>query len=312
MGGTRFVGPAAVAALVEAGHEVCVAHTGRHEHPAVEEVEHLHAGRRALLEDGGLVERWRPAAIVDTFASRATRSKARMLAAAAERIGAHVVAVSSIDVYAYLAESGLGDGSGSLALPRAAVPLGEGAELRTRAYPGAIRGHDNVKMEAALGGAGAVTVLRAGAIYGRHVRTREAELVDKVRRGERRLDLPDGGVQMLHRVAVERVARAVVAAVERPHDEFWPCNVVDPYDWDYAGLAARVGEILDWRWEPRRVPFDDADHPWKMTHPVLCSDHRLRVDLGVTEPDPFAALEDAVRWLWDRGSDGLRDPAPSG
>ena len=127
---------------------------------------------------------------------------------------------------------------------------------------------------------------------------RESFLVDRIARGESTLRLPDGGAQLWHRVAVGRVANAVVAALERAPDGFWPCNVVDPYDWDFSGLSARIAELLDWRWEPERVPFHEEDHPWQTSHPVLVSDQRLREVLGVTEPDPEAALAETVQWLW--------------
>ena len=54
IGGTKFVGPAAVCRLVTAGHEVSVAHSGAHEHPAHGRVEHLHGERAALLGEGGI------------------------------------------------------------------------------------------------------------------------------------------------------------------------------------------------------------------------------------------------------------------
>jgi nucleoside-diphosphate-sugar epimerase len=153
-------------------------------------------------------------------------------------------------------------------------------------------------MEAALHDAGRVTALRPGAIYGPAAGVREQALVERVRRGERRLPLPDGGTQFWQRVAIERVGRAVAAAIEHAPGGFWACNVVDPRDHSYASLAAAVGALLDWEWEPVRVPFDDEEHPWRTAHPVLCSDRRLRCVLGVTEPDPDAALAETVRWLW--------------
>jgi hypothetical protein len=73
---------------------------------------------------------------------------------------------------------------------------------------------------------------------------------------------------------------------------------VDPYDWDYAGLAGRVAELLDWAWDPVSVPFTETDHPWQTSHPVLCSDERLRHVLHVTQPDPLHALTETVQWLW--------------
>jgi hypothetical protein len=72
-------------------------------------------------------------------------------------------------------------------------------------------------MEAALHDAGRVTALRCGAIYGRHESTRERHLVERIARGERLLELPDGGAQIWHRVAEGfgaggRASRASLAA----------------------------------------------------------------------------------------------------
>jgi nucleoside-diphosphate-sugar epimerase len=300
VGGTRFVGPVAVRLLLEAGHEVAVAHSGAHEAAGLEHVEHLHGSRADLLAPGGPVERWRADALVDTFAGGASAQKAsELLTCGAGR----VVAISSLDVYQHCVEAGLGDGSGAVALPTEPVPLREDVSgLRSGPYPGAKPGHDNVAMEQALHAFdGRVTALRPGTIYGPHADTREGFIVDKVRRGERRLELPDGGAQFFHRVAVERVGRAVVAALDRAPDGFWACNVVDPVDREYASLAGEIGRLLDWEWEPVNVPYAEADdHPWNVSHAVIASDERLRHTLGVMEPDPDAALEACVRWLWDQ------------
>jgi nucleoside-diphosphate-sugar epimerase len=304
VGGTRFVGPVAVRLLLEAGHEVAIAHSGEHEPVGaalLAEAEHLHASRADLLAPGGLVEWWKPDALVDTFAGGASAAKARSLRDCASACGAgQIVAISSLDVYQHCVEAGLGDGSGAVALPTEAVPLREDrSALRTAPYPGAHEGHDNAAMESALHGFPRVTALRPGTIYGPHPETREGFIVDKVRRGERRLELPDGGTQLFHRVAVERVGRAVVAALSRAPDGFWACNVVDPVDREYASLAGAVGRLLGWEWEPVSVPFSEAEHPWHVSHAVLASDERLRHVLGVTEPDPDAALAECVRWLWE-------------
>ena len=301
IGGTNFVGPVSVRALCEAGHEVAVAHSGRHEAEGPESVEHLHGSRGDLLASDGLIERWRPEALVDTFAGGATAAKATALGECARRTGARqIVAISSIDVYQHCVDAGLADGSGARLLAHDPVPLIELARLRRAPYPGGGPEHDNVAMESALHGADRITVLRPGAIYGPHPSVREAFLVERIADGERVLRLPDGGSQLWHRVAVARVANAIVAALQRAPDGVWACNVVDPYDWDFSGLAARVAELLNWEWEPQRVDFSEEDHPWQTSHPVLASDARLREVLHVTEPDPEAALEETVRWLWTR------------
>src|SRR3954464_9178485 len=276
VGGTKFLGPVAVKLLVQAGHEVAVAHSGAHEHAAAGEAEHLHGEREAVLAGGGLVERWRPDVIVDTFAGGAAAEKAELTMHCATRASSRrIIAISSMDVYQHCVDAGLADFSGVVAFPSQPLPLGEHAPLRTGPYPGGSDAHDNTAMEAALRDAGNVTVLRPGAIYGPGSLVREWFFVEKVHRGERRLELPDGGAQFWHRVAVGRVGRAVVAALDHAPEGFWACNVVDPYDWSFAGLAQRVAELLGWEWEPVRVPFSESDHPWQTAQSVLFSDHRL-------------------------------------
>ena len=307
VGGTHYVGPVAVPLLLEAGHEVVVAHSGAHEHPAVADVEHLHGPRDELLAEGGPIERWAPEVLIDTFAPGATAEKGLALAACASRAGAaQVVAVSSMDVYEHCVHAGIADGSGVVPMPPQRLPLSEDAPLRDKPYPGGSPEHDNVAMEAALGGAARITALRPGAIYGPYRNTRERYLVERVRDGVRELTLPDRGQQIFHAVAVERVGRAVVASLERAPEGFWACNVVDPAYWTFAGLAGEVGRLLDWDWEPVDVTFAEADHPWATAHPIIGSDIRLREILQVEEPEPRDALAEAIRWLWEHRAE-LKD-----
>jgi hypothetical protein len=151
VGGTNFVGPVSVRALVDAGHQVAVAHSGAHEAEGLEHVEHLHGSRADLLASEGPVQRWRPDALVDTFAGGATAEKATALTDCARRAGAgQIVAISSIDVYQHCVDAGLANGSGAQVLARDPVPLQESARLRDGPYPGGGPDHDNVAMEAAL------------------------------------------------------------------------------------------------------------------------------------------------------------------
>jgi nucleoside-diphosphate-sugar epimerase len=312
IGGTKFVGPAAVGRLAAAGHHVGVAHSGAHEHPAVETVDHLHGDRGALLGVDGAIEAWRPEVLVDTFPGGATGEKAKQLADCAARTGAQVIAISSADVYQHGVDSGVADGGGMLAMSVDPIPLREDARRRVGPYPGGSPAHDNVAMEDALEAAGcAATLLRPGAIYGPHPSTREWTLVRRIALGDPNLPLPDGGVQLFHRVAVDRLAGAILAAAERAPDGLWACNVVDPVDWDYSGLARRIGEILGAEWEPQKIPFDAADHPWQTGHPMLASDRRLRDTLGVgaDQPDPDDALRETVEWLWEHREEILKNEA---
>ena len=312
IGGTGPVGQAAVPHLLAAGHDVVLAHTGAHEPPALAALEHLHGDRAALLASGGPAERARPDAIVDTFAGGASAGKARELAGLADRTGAaQLVVTSSIDVYRHCADAGVDDNPPADLAP-AWLPLAEDAPRRTGPSPGgAARGHDNVAMEDALGGAERITILRPGAIYGPHRHAhvlREWYLVGKVARGERWLQLPAGGTQLFHRVALDRVGRAIAAALDRAPAGTWACNVADPRDLTFGGLAALVAERLDWAWEPVEVAWADGDHPWNVRHPIVADTTRLRDVLGVREPDPLEATAAQIDWLWEHRETLLADP----
>jgi len=302
VGGTGPLGQSALPHLLAAGHDVAVAHSGAHEPPGLPDLEHLHGARDELLAPGGPVERWVPEVLIDTFAGGATAAKARQLGAMAENCGARqIIAVSSMDVYRHCSVAGV-DGQTPLELALDPLPLPESAPRRSAQSPSRGARHDNVAAEDALHGADVITILRPGAIYGPYLHPRvfrEWYLVGRVAGGERRLPLPDGGTQIFHRVACERVGRAVAAALERAPAGRWACNVGDPRDFSFAALAALVAERLDWSWEPVRVPWEEGDHPWNVRHPVITDTTRLRQVLGVTEPDPLAATIAQLEWLWE-------------
>jgi nucleoside-diphosphate-sugar epimerase len=309
VGGTGPVGQASAPHVMENGHELGVAHTGAHEPESMGDLRHLHGERSALLAPGGPAERWRPDVLVDTFAGGATAAKAGELGELAERCGAgQIVAVSSMDVYRHCAAAGV-DGHEPAELPFDALPLEETAPRRTGPSPGGGAGHDNVAMEDALHGAVRITVLRPGAIYGPHMHPhvlREWHLVGMVARGERDLPLPAGGTQLFQRVALERVGRAVAAAIGAAPGGRWECNVGDPSDLTYGALARLVADELGWEWETRVVDWAEGDHPWNVRHPVIADTTRLRSILGVVEPDPIDATTEQIRWLWEHREELMR------
>lgn len=312
IGGTGPVGRSATRIALDAGLEVVVAHSGEHEPPDTSEIRHLHGEREHLIAPDGPIARSGGDAIVDTRTKGADASDVLECARAA---GAkRLVIVSSTDVYDhFVTGSGYESAGGRAILTTQTLPITEDAPRRSAPYPWAPPGHDNAAMERALETAirdETVAVLRPGMIYGPGAAGREWTVVSRIRRGEHRIELPDGGVQLFARVALERVGRAVVAAAERAPGGFWPVNVVDPYSWTYAGLVGEIGRILDWEWEPAAVRWEEADHPFKIQSPFVCSDVRLREVLGVTEPDPRQALAETVRWLWDHGSEHYGDDAP--
>jgi nucleoside-diphosphate-sugar epimerase len=305
VGGTGPVGLAAARVAKKHGHEVVVAHSGDHEPTEDFGAAHLHGDREELLSRGGPIARIGADVIVDTRtkAENAASVIACTFAAGAKRL----IVVSSSDVYEYFVSgSGYESAGGRTVLPTQTLPITEDSPRRAAPYPWATPGHDNAAMERAIEASRKnlnVVVLRPGMIYGPGAAGREWTVVSRIRRGERRIQLPDGGGQFFARVAVERVGRAVIAAAERAPDGFWPVNVADPYGWTYAGLVREIGRILDWEWEPIFVRFEDGSHPFKLQSPYMLSDSRLRDVLRVTEPDPRDALAETVRWLWDHGAE---------
>ncbi|MGH2499608.1 MAG: NAD-dependent epimerase/dehydratase family protein [Candidatus Limnocylindria bacterium] len=305
IGGTGPVGIAATRAATALGHEVVVAHSGQHEPPEDLGARHVHGDRDDLVAPDGPVSRTGADVIVDT---RTKVENAASVAACARAAGARrLIVVSSSDVYKYFVTgSGYESAGGRATLPAQTLPITEDAPRRTAPYPWAPPGHDNAAMERAIEAARHdlnVTVIRPAMIYGPGAAGREWTIVSRIKRGERRIELPDGGGQFFGRVALERVGRAVAAAAERAPGGFWPVNVVDPYGWTYAALVGEIGRILAWEWEPAFVRFEDGSHPFKTQSPYVLSDARLRVVLGVAEPDPRDALIETVRWLWDHGAD---------
>jgi len=324
IGGTGPLGASACRWAVARGHEITVAHSGKHELPIDLAAQHLHGERDELLAPGGPVEQARADVLIDT---RTKASNAdQLLRAARAGHARRLVVVSSTDVYDYFvtgsgydvaAKSWLSV-AGRTVLPTQTLPITEDAPLRLAPYPWASPGHDNAAMERALRRARhdePIAVLRPGMIYGPGIAGREWTIVSQVRARARQIKLPDGGAQFFSRVALDRVARAVVAAAERAPDDFWPVNVVDPYGWTYAGLVGEIGRMLSWTWEPVFVRWDEADHPYKIHSPYFCSDVRLREELHVTEPDPRDALAETVQWLWEHGAahypDDLAEAVPT-
>jgi nucleoside-diphosphate-sugar epimerase len=305
VGGTGPVGVAATRIARANGHEVSVAHSGQHEPTEDLGARHLHGDREELLSREGPIARSGADVVVDT---RTKAEDAAALVACALAAGAkRLIVVSSSDVYEYFVSgSGYESAGGRAVLPTQTLPIAEDAPRRAAPYPWATPGHDNAAMERAVETSRQnvdVAMIRPGMIYGPGAAGREWTVVSRIKRGERRIELPDGGGQFFARVAVERVGRAVIAAAERAPAGFWPVNVVDPYGWTYAGLVREIGRILDWEWEPVFVRFEDGSHPFKLQSPFMLSDSRLRDVLRVTEPDPRNALAETVRWLWDHGAE---------
>jgi nucleoside-diphosphate-sugar epimerase len=116
--------------------------------------------------------------------------------------------------------------------------------------------------------------------------------------GERGALLAPGGPA--ERARPEAIWTRSPAALDRAPVGTSPCNVGDPRDLTFGGLAALVAERLGWEWEIEDVAWSESDHPWNVRHPVVADTTRLQEQLGVREPDPLEATLAQIDWLWER------------
>jgi nucleoside-diphosphate-sugar epimerase len=213
LGGTRFIGLALVAELLDAGHEVAVLHRGEHEPELPPEVEHIHMERAALPGRREELRRFAPDAVVDLSAMTAADAEAL---AAALPDGARLLAVSSADVYRAFASTYEGTVTD-------AVPLTEVAPLRTGPPPDAEHQmpgwdydparYEKRDVERIYTERGA-TICRLPIVYGEHdYKRREDFVLARVRAGDERIPFGPGTLLVSRGYAPE-LARGMRLAVE--------------------------------------------------------------------------------------------------
>ncbi|MBV9379233.1 MAG: NAD-dependent epimerase/dehydratase family protein [Streptosporangiaceae bacterium] len=294
IGGTRFIGARIVAALLGRGDEVTVVHRGSTEPPAGGGAAHIHADRADFRDIAARVRELRPDALIDTCAA----SRADADAVLPYLPDTQLVLLSSMDVYrAY--ELLLSDAGGQ------PVPLTEEAEVRRGRYPlrGSMDGHDDYdKLDVepgylARGG----TVLRLAAIYGEHdPQRREEFILRRVRAGRKRIPMGPGTF-LWTRGYVGDVARAVLAALDRPAAAAGQVfNIGDPVTDTVRDHAQRILGAAGH--EAELVTVAERDLPADMRLTKSIAQHFLgdcgkavRV-LGWRPEDPAAAISRSVRW----------------
>ena len=314
VGGTGPTGVPIVEGLRQRGHEVAIFHTGRHEVPDLDDVEHLHGspfGADSIREMLGAREF---DVVVSTYGN--------LTAVAdhfADRCG-QLVAIGGIPVYRGYAN------------PRDMVPLGmriptrEDADLATGgswpagAYPvGKIRDAEERVFELGAGGAYDATVIRYPIIYGpRAPHPWEWSVVRRVIDRRPTILIPDGGLAIHSRCAARNAAAAVLAAVDAPRDaagEAFNCG--DEVQLSLRQWVEYVATCAGGEPELVSVPGDVPQPGWSMVafanrvspHSLLSIDKlkaRLRYIEQITVWD---ALAESVEWLLARRDQYREDAA---
>lgn len=295
LGGTRFVGRAIVAALVDRGDRVVLCHRGQTEPADLPAAEHLHVDRAELPSVQGELAAFEPDAVVDVSGRR---EQDALIALEALPAGIRYVVISSGDVYRAF-ESLHHDRQTD------ALPLGEDAPLRPQGeIPGAAM--DNIGLERQYLARGGVA-LRLAMVYGEYDDQRRFEfMLRRVRAGRGRIPIGNGSF-LFSKVYVGDVATAVLAALDRDvsGESF---NICEPFTAPFRLFAQQILDIAGSAAELITVPQSALPEDLSITGEV--SQHLM---MDPTKAERLlgwvgrSALDRSVRWHlgnppeeWDR------------
>jgi nucleoside-diphosphate-sugar epimerase len=293
LGGTRFIGRAAVEELVAAGDEVMVVHRGVLEPDSMPHVRHLHCERAQLGEHREEIADFAPDAMLDCRAL--SRADAELALEALPNVDRRVV-ISSVDVYRAF---------GALNDERETdpVPLDEDSPVRQERYPyrGKMPGmddYDKLDVEDVYLPR-AATVLRLPMVYGEHdYQLREEFLLRRVRAGRRRIPF-GAGTWLTCRGYVRDVAKAVSLALRLPvqgevfnvcEDRSYSMGLWSRMILDAASSDAELVRVAD-----DALP-EDLKFTGSMPQHILASARKATRVLGWATSDPFETLRTTVRW----------------
>jgi nucleoside-diphosphate-sugar epimerase len=317
IGGTAFIGPHVVEALVNQGHEVTVFHRGMTESDLPAAVEHLHGERSELPEHMETFDRLAPDVVLHMVPMSAR--DAEVAVKTFEGRTSRLVAISSGDVYRarnrlFRVEPGAPD----------PVPLTEDSPLRSVLHPyraaattpeHPLYHYDKIPVERLVmhGSSLTGTVLRLPFVYGPG--DRQHRLFEHLRRMDQgRSMIPirrDYASWRCTRGYVANVAAAIVLALTHPAAAGRIFNVGEEPALTEADWIRKVGELAGWRGEIVSVPEAALpDLPDLSTEQDLVLDtSRIRRELGFDEVVSLEeGLERTIRWERDHPPEPLPSP----
>jgi nucleoside-diphosphate-sugar epimerase len=312
IGGTGFIGPPVVSALLRRGHRVAVFHRGGSKSSLPSEVEHILGDRKRLAEQRTSLVRLAPDVVIDLILS--SGSQAEELMQTVRGVARRVVAISSIDVY-----RACGVLHGAEPGPLEPLPLTEDSPLRTREriYPperlrmlqgtfgwlddasDKIPAERAVLAEPRLPG----TVLRLPMVYGPgDPLHRFFPLLKRIADGRQKIPFSaDVAAWRAPRGYVEDVASAIALAATRERAAGRVYNVAEEQALSELEWARRIAAAAGWRGEFVVLPRERAPKhllmPGNLEQHWAVSSRRIREELGYHEPTPGQeAMARTIAW----------------
>jgi len=294
IGGTRFIGRAAVEELAAAGHELLLVHRGVTEPEGMPKAQHLHAERAELPDHKDELAAFGPDAALDCRAL--TRADAENVVAALPS-STRLVVISSMDVYR--AFGAVNDGRET-----DPVPLDETSPVRSGRYP--YRGlipdrydYDKLDVEDVYLPSGA-TSLRLPMVYGeRDYQRREEFILRRVRAGRTRIPVGDGK-WLACRGYVRDLARGIRLALESGVAKGEALNLCEDRTYSVGMWSRMILEAAGSDAELVRVADDalppDLQETGSLSQHILATSLKARTLLGWSTTDPAECLRASVAW----------------
>jgi nucleoside-diphosphate-sugar epimerase len=311
IGGTRFIGPAVVKRLLEAGWEVCLFHRGQTKAELPQGVEEILGDRREFRASARALGKVRPDIVLDMIPRDERDAEGVM--ETFRGVARRVVAVSSQDVYrAYGRLIGTEPG------PPDPTPLTEESPLREKLRP--YRGetpraeddparwmddYDKIPAEKLFLGDPELpgTVLRLPMVYGE--RDYQHRLLDFARR------MSDGRPAILLDEVLARwrsswayvgnVGEAVSLAVTKDEAAGRTYNVSEQPAYSTEEWVRQMARVMGWTGEVVVLPGERLPESLRaegaMEQDMVADSSRIRKELGYAEPVPLdEALSRTIDW----------------
>jgi len=294
LGGTRFIGRAAVEELAAHGHDLLVIHRGELEPEGLPEAQHLHTDRAALHAHREGLAAFRPDAALDCRAL--TRADAENAIAALPE-GIRLVVISSMDVYRAFGAVNEGRETDP-------VPIDEDSPVRSKRYPYRNlvpdrHDYDKLDVEDVYLPLGA-TSLRLPMVYGeRDYQRREEYILRRVRAGRKRIPF-GAGTWLPSRGYVRDIARGIRLALESSAAAGEALNLCEDRThsvglWSRMILEAAGSDADLVRVADAALPAD-LEETGSLAQHVLATSRKARSLLGWSTTDPAECLRASVTW----------------